>query len=598
MKTSRPTLYKPIRDYGLISDMITAALVGLDGSIDWLCWPRFDSPSIFGALLDANKGGKFYVKPAAGPWRSEQQYIPNTNVLITKFKTAKGSAEVLDFFIIDKVKRGLYRLVRGLSGQVVLEIVFEPRFNYGLLPAKLSTTKDAIIAKGNSNVLELYSDIPLKIVKNQVKASLNLSAGEEKILVMGEKDKVDCSLPVINYLLKQTINYWKQWLFSWTYDGPWSNYVARSALLVKALTYKPTGLMVAAPTTSLPEKIGGNKNWDYRYVWLRDAAMVLEAMFHLGHMQDVGKRFINFLVQQGGEDPSHLRIMYAVDGKPLKNETFLSHLEGYQSSKPVRIGNKAASQFQLDVYGEILYCIRRYLELAGKLTPSVWRTVIKLSEQIVNNWQKPDKGVWEERGQSRHYTHSKVMCAVGLRSALLIQKQTGYPAPTKRWLQTLSRINKNILEKAWSQKLNAFTKAFGLDEVDASCLLMSVYDFLPATNEYVRATADRIIHTLGYKGLLYRFKYAGEELGESEGAFTIASLWLAIHFIKLGQLDFAAQYIQAIIDSANHLGLFSEEIDAKNGEFLGNFPQLFVHTALIDAVHTYNSALRQKKQLK
>jgi GH15 family glucan-1,4-alpha-glucosidase len=579
--------YKPIRDYGLISDSRTAALVGLDGSIDWLCWPRFDSPSIFGAILDDKKGGCFSVTPTA-KYRSSQAYIEDTNVLVTSFETDTGGAELIDFMAVGGTGRHLCRIVKGTSGEIEFEVVFAPRFDYGRTAPMFRQRPDRLSASWTDDTVILAGGAPLRVSADSATGKLRVRAKEKKFLGFGDTN-LDVAAGTIEAKLKETVGFWRSWLNTYPYDGPWRRAITRSALTVKALTYQPTGLIVAAPTTSLPEQIGGDKNWDYRYFWLRDAAMVLEAMFHLGHMSDEGARFAKLLVEKGGTDPSELRIMYDIDGNPLGGEEIVPGLKGYMGSTPVRIGNAASEQFQLDVFGEALLCVHHYFEMSGNPTEDVWGATNALADFIAANWKRPDRGIWEERGKPRHYTHSKMMGAVGLQSALAIQRQTGFPAPTERWNKALAAITTAILERAYSPELNSFTKAFDSAEVDASSLLMSVYDFLPAADARLRSTADRIIHTLGHKGLIYRFQWNGEALGVSEGAFAIASIWLAIHFIKLGQLDFAAEYIQAIVESANHLGLLAEEIDAE-GNFLGNFPQLFVHTALIDAAHAFTVA--------
>ncbi len=589
-------VYKPIRDYGLISDMYTAALVGLDGAIDWMCWPAFDSPAVFCALLDDKKGGHFSITPTSD-YESTQKYISDSNVLVTIFENKNGHIELIDFLSVGGGGQALYRVIKGFSGEMEIKIEFKPRFNYGRDLPTFSERQLSIKVASDDEELELHSQIPLQTEGgDRAECICSIKAGDQKTLALSRPGVIEGSVSDVDTILNATVEFWNKWLVACPYNGPWGEWVSRSALVVRALTYKPTGLIVAAPTTSLPEKVGSNKNWDYRYVWLRDASMVLEAMFHLGHMNDEGGRFLNFLAEKCVSGPANLKIMYDINGNLLNGEQIIPELEGYRASSPVRIGNEASNQVQLDVFGEVLLTARRYVELVGELSPDLWDSMVSIADHIISNWQNPDNGIWEERGRPRHYTHSKVMCAVGLRSILAIQKKTGYAAPTKRWNQALEEIRETILRRAWNAELNSFTKVFDSDELDASLLLMSVYDFLPATDERLRSTVDRLIHTLGRNGLMYRFKWAGEEVGASEGAFAIASIWLAIHFIKLGQLDFAAEYIQALIDSANHVGLFAEEFDPETGDFLGNFPQLFVHTALIDAIHDFSAAKKAQEK--
>ncbi len=588
--------YKPIRDYGLISDMRTAALVSLDGAIDWMCWPKFDSPAIFCALLDDKKGGHFSITPV-GAFQSTQKYITDSNVLVTVFENERGQVELIDFLSIADDKQSLYRVIKGLSGEMEIKIDFRPRFNYGRDLPIFDKNEASIKVTSANEELELYSQIPLQIEEDaRVGGVYTIKAGDQKTLTLGRSGSIETSAPDVDTVLDQTVEFWRKWLVTCPYKGPWGEWVSRSALVVRALTYKPTGLIVAAPTTSLPEEIGSNKNWDYRYVWLRDASMVLAAMFHLGHMTDEGQRFLKFLADKCAGGPANLKIMYDISGNLLDGEKIIPELEGYCGSYPVRVGNEASNQVQLDVFGEVLLTARRYVEVVGELSPELWDSMVAIADFIVDNWRRPDSGIWEERGKPRHYTHSKMMCAVGLRSILAIQEKTAYSAPIEKWSKAHKEIRETILHRAWNEKLNSFTKVFDSDELDASLILMSVYDFLPATDERLRSTVDLLIHTLGRRGLMYRFKWEGEEIGASEGAVAIASIWLAIHFIKLGKLDFAAEYIQALIDSANHVGLFAEEFDPKTGDFLGNFPQLFVHTALIDAIHDFRAAKQAQEK--
>lgn len=589
---SKRDAYKPIRDYGLLGDSRTAALVGLDGSIDWMCWPRFDSGSVFGAILDSEKGGRFAVTPA-GRYRSTQEYVSATNVLVTFFETDRGRVELVDFLAVEG-NRQLCRIITARSGEMELKIDFSPRFDYGRVLPKFSKGAKSVLVSSTRESFELFSSVSVDVSDHSAGGTITVRAGDKAMLAFGEKGMVGRSLRVAESALVSTTAYWRNWLATSPYEGPWKEWVTRSALVMKALTYEPTGLAIASPTTSLPEKPGGDKNWDYRYVWMRDAAMVLEAMFHLGHMGDQGARYMDFLAEQAGRDPAGLCVMYDVDGLRLQGEELLTDLDGYRGSKPVRIGNQAAFQFQLDTYGEVLYTAYRFADMVGELPPAVWETMLALAEYIIDNWSRPDKGIWEERGEERHYTQSKAMCAVGLRAVIKSQAKTGYPGPTERWQEALARIEKTVLTNGWNPRLRSFTKFFDSDELDASVLLLSVYGFLPSTDPRIQSTVDVLLRNLGHKGFMYRFKYPGLELAEGEGAFAIATMWLAMHFIRVGREDFARKYIDAIIGTANHVGLFAEEFDPRNGDFLGNFPQLFVHAALVDAIHNYQDMVAAK----
>lgn len=594
--------YKDIRDYGIIGDRRTAALVGLDGSIDWLCLPCFDSPSVFAALLDETTGGRLAVTPL-DDYASSQEYLDLTNVLTTTFETAEGRVELVDFMVVDGRGRPpaagpeLHRIVRCLSGKMDLALVFEPQPDYGRAPVKITPNEHGVTVRSPAINLALALPFPVEIDEGRVWLRFTVELGDELAFVLSVSDGFPAqpAIRISRQHLDTVGDYWLNWAVRSTYRGPWRPQVLRSALTVKLLTYLDTAAVVAAPTTSLPEKIGGDKNWDYRYMWLRDASLVFGAMFRVGHMADEAVAFFNMIGRTLMANPEKLGIAFGIRGELDLPEFELPGLEGYRGSRPVHIGNRASEQFQLDVYGEVLQTAKLYHQFTRVASEDFLRLVAHLANEICDHWQEPDHGIWEERGEPRQYTHSKVMCELGLRAALDIEKRTGRIGPTQRWEDTRASILEAVLTRAWNEKLGSFVKVFDTDELDASTLLMAVYGFIDADDPRMASTVNVLREKLGRGPFLYRFKWDGEELGRSEGAFVLCSFWLVLYYITLGDLDAAAKLLDKLLPYANHLGLFAEEIDPDTGRFLGNLPQLLVHTDLINGVVLLEQERRHQK---
>ena len=601
--------YPPISSYAVIGDCHTAALVSRDGSVDWYCPARFDAPAVFCRLLDADKGGYLRLAPA-GAFAAERRYRGCTNLLETTFRGAGGRVRVTDFMPIHHrtverrgydvgTSRRLVRLAEGLDGETELEVGFKPTFDYARAEAALSTTPDggAVARAGGEYLVLACPGVALSSDSSgALRGRLHLRAGEQRWLVvsnMCDADRIREALLTANCAeeLKSTREYWERWAASCTYRGPYRDQVLRSALVLKLLTHEPTGAIVAAPTTSLPEQIGGERNWDYRYTWLRDSALMLYAMMTVGYRQEAAD-FFEWLDRTCGSDPNpSLQIMYAVDGSRDLAEVTLDHLEGYSCSRPVRIGNAAAGQRQLDIYGEVLRAAylhyRRGDEVAETDTgrrpsPETWALLRALVDQAADQWRQRDRGIWEVRGGPRHFLHSKLMCWAALDRGIRLAREHQLDAPLLRWRRTRDAIRRAIREHGYHSTRMAFTQAFGSPALDASALVLPRIGYLPATDPRVRSTIKRIRAELARDGLVYRY-CADDGLPGGESAFATCSFWLVDALALSGQLDEAHDQFERAVKYANDLGLFSEEIDPATGELLGNFPQGLTHFALISS---------------
>ncbi len=588
MTTSQPS----ISSYGLIGDMRTAALVGLHGGIDWCCLPRFDSGSVFAALLDPQRGGTWLIQPR-GEFTSTQQYSPGTNILETTFRTPSGEALVTDFMPVTLDGRPasthpeIHRQVRGIAGEVPMLLRFMPRFEYASRATRLEVLRSGLFASDRTEqVVTLSSAEPFDWVLEQgvANAGFTLSAGAVRWLVLRYDD--DDVHPVDRYesagKLETTAAYWRLWSSRIRYGGTFRAEVERSALLLKLLTHAETGAIIAAPTTSLPEVIGGSRNWDYRFVWLRDAVFTLSALQSVGHVEEAAAfmRFLRRVCRH--ESAGHLQIMYAVDGERDLVERQLDHLSGYRGSRPVRVGNGAADQLQLDVYGEVLSAVdhwRRHHELGE----GAWRTLHPLVDWVSRNWHRPDSSIWEVRGETRHYLYSKVMSWVALDRGVRIARELSLPADLSRWAAARDAVHAEVLERGWNPAKRSFVQAYDHpDTLDASLLAMGLVGFLPWEDPRMVGTVRAVQRELTSPDgdLVYRYRSPDGLEGE-EGAFSICTFWLAEALHQIGDLAQAARIFRRMLTHANHVGLYSEEIDAATGEFLGNFPQGFTHLALI-----------------
>ncbi len=582
--------YKGIGEYGLIGNSYTAALVSNDGSIDWCCLPRFDSPSTFAAILDDEKGGKFHIKPRTS-FESQQSYLPDTNILQTTFRTDTGTVTVIDFMPCYRTSRHkltkfdeIHRLVDCTVGQVPLEVVFEPRLDYARDNALIETYKNGVTARGRSDKLALSSTIPFTSDGGKAIGSFTLKQGESAQFIL-RYDTDQPKSPGIygsRRKLERTTAYWKEKAEGCVFSGPLREMMVRSYLTLHLMVYAPTGAIIAAPTTSLPEEIGGERNWDYRYAWLRDASLTLNALFYLGHIEEA-LGFFNWLVTLCAKCGAKAQTLYDIDYEHPVQEQILDHLKGYRNSQPVRIGNAAYAQLQLDVFGEVLEAAYNYLDMGGYISRRTWESLESFVDAACESWQLPDNGIWEIRGGPYHFTHSKLMCWVAVDRGIKIAEELGFGENIKRWQDVAKDIRADILARGWNPEKRAFTQHYDTTALDASNLLMPLYGFLPITDERISSTIERTIEELGHNGLLrrYRTDKTDDGLSGSEGEFLWCSFWLVRNLLRMGKLEDATALYQKLLGYGNHLGLFPEMVDSVSGEARGNFPQALTHLAVI-----------------
>lgn len=596
--------YLPIEDYGVIGDLHTVALVGKNGSIDWCCLPRFDSPSVFGALLDANKGGFFRIAPPYVPGMSRKQlYLPDTNILITRFLSVDGVCEVIDFMPIKatgsvRQQHRIFREVTVVRGSLKVEMACRPAFNYAQDSHTVSLSAEGAIFHSEHLDLGLAATVPFEEDgQGGVYADFTLHEGQSACFSLVSAHNHGIAPQYLSRhfraMFLETRDFWQSWLAQCQYQGRWREVVRRSALVLKLLTYAPTGAIVAAPTTSLPETIGGPRNWDYRYTWLRDASFTLYALLILGFTQEA-EGFMGWLdsrcheLKEGGA----LQPMYTIDGKHDLTERTLDHLEGYRGSKPVYIGNAAYKQNQLDIYGEVMdsvYLFNRYKSISYDL----WWHLRRLLDWLTTNWQNPDEGVWEVRGGPKLFVHSRVMSWVAFDRALRVARHRGLPAPLHRWEQVSAEIYEQVMEQGWNEHMGSFVQYYGSDAIDASALLMALTKFTGPDDPRMLRTIERIRRELTSDSHVYRYNpqvAADDGLGTYEGTFNMCSFWLVEALARAGRLDDARLVLEKMLTYSNHVGLYAEEI-GPTGEALGNFPQAFTHLALISACYNMDRAL-------
>jgi GH15 family glucan-1,4-alpha-glucosidase len=589
--------YEPIADYAAIGCTRSVALISRGGSIDWLCWPRFDSASIFGRILDAEKGGFFSVRPSE-EHEARRRYLEGTNAIETTFTTASGIARLLDLMPVmteeEKRKhllpfRQLLRRVEVVEGEVPIEIVYAPRPDYALITQRLELRGDSVYCAWGSRVLNLRSDATFAIDEGTATARFTLRAGESRTFALGFDEQTAAVLPSIGAEataeIERTIDFWRTWSSQLTYDGPHQNLVLRSALILKLLTYAPTGAIVAAPTTSLPESIGGVRNWDYRYCWLRDASWTVSALYDCGFSNE-GAAFLDWLLYSTRLTQPHLQMLYDVFGEARVPEKTLDHLDGYRGSRPVRIGNNAHAQFQLDVYGEVLGAVEEATRRGETLDRDVQRLLRRLIEIVCDRWQEPDAGIWEKRGEPRQHVHGKVMAWSALDSALRIAKRCHIDiADTDRVARTKAEIKEAVLTHGFNARRNSFVGIFGEEEVDASLLFIARVGLIDPADPRMLGTIDAIRADLGGDGFLYRYdtRRTDDGLPSGEGAFLACTFWLVEALTLAGRVDEARTLFDDIVHRGNDVGLFAEEIDVRSGELLGNFPQALTHIALLNA---------------
>jgi GH15 family glucan-1,4-alpha-glucosidase len=599
--------YKPIEDYGVIGDLHTVALVGIDGSIDWCCLPHFDSSSMFAAILDDEKGGYFKISAVAIE-RCKQLYLPDTNVLVTRFFTADGIAELIDFMSIEGRSlvyappnyHQIIRRVSTVAGHVRFRLECFPAFNYARDKHEIHSFPQGVTFVSPSASVGLVSPVPLTIQGAGVVAEFSLPRGNTATFFFRQADQGSEANVLIpekegETAFRESVDFWKLWMSQSRYTGRWREMVHRSALVLKLLTYAPSGAIVAAPTTSLPEEIGGVRNWDYRYCWMRDASFTLYALMRLGFHQEAG-HFMDWLEERCRKlnPDGSLQPMYSVDGHSQLTEISLSHLKGYKNSKPVRIGNGAYPQSQLDIYGALLDSVYLYNKYGAPISYDLWRNIERLLDYVCNNWRNPDEGIWEIRGEPRHFVYSKLMCWVALDRGLRLANKRSFPADQQRWLKNRDEIYSEIMVQGWNQSSNSFVQYYGCDRMDASLLLMPLVFFVSPSDPRMIRTLERIQDRLSMDSLVHRYTLDDSEpvdgISGREGAFSICSFWLAEALTRAGRIEEARLMFEKMLGYANHVGLYAEEV-GHCGEALGNFPQAFTHLGLISAAFNLDRVL-------
>ena len=600
--------YKPIANYGVIGDMETAALVGLDGSIDWLCLPRFDSPSVFAAILDENRGGCFSIAPCAKSSRCQQLYKPDTNILVTRFLTAEGTVELTDFLPVrmsfsEPHRSRLIRRVKAVSGSASLKVKCVPALQYATQSHETQLKKHGALFQAEDLSVELATTVPLSKSGVGVESAFTLKESQSISFVLGVAGDIKNQKPVlsegeIDELEEDTASYWRSWLGRCSYKGRWREMVRRSALLLELLTYAPSGAIVAAPSCSLPETIGGERNWDYRYNWIRDAAYAIYAQLRIG-LFDEATRFIKWVEERCAElaDGGALQTVYAVDGARDLHEQEIKTLEGYRGSAPVRVGNNAFKQVQLDIYGALIDAVYLYNKYVEPVTTELWRDVSRLVDWVCDNWQQEDRGIWELRENPGQLVHSKVMCWVAVDRGLRLAMKRSLPADEGRWLKCRNQIYQEVLSKGWNSEKKSFVQRYDGDKLDASVLMMPLVFFLAPNDPLMASTVDAICKPVSegglmFDGMLYRYESSApnDGLPPGEGTFNVCSLWLVETLTRMGRLQDARWLFEKVLTRANHIGLYSEETSAV-GEQVGNFPQAFTHMGLISAAFNLDRAL-------
>ena len=592
-----------IGSHGLIGDMSSAALVATDGTIDWCCMPRFDSPSVFAALLDSKSGGRFQIAPTDAA-STRQAYIPDTNILQTSFTTATGTLTVTDFMPVrrdalsEDAPHEVHRIVRCDSGEVDVECMFEPRLDYARGVTTLMPLGEGVQARGGRQTLSLLASVPLRIDGDRgdrAVARFPLRQGESAsfVLAYGHGRPLRLSTYRTEARLEDTRRFWEGIVAGIRYDGAWSDAVKRSLLVLHLMMYRRTGAIIAAPTTSLPETLGGSRNWDYRFAWLRDSSFTVDILYRIGDDGE-GDRYIRWLLDQCKLNDRRTRIVYGESPNSSLREQTLDHLEGYAGSRPVRIGNGAARHLQLDVFGEVILAIHTLFRLQGRILWRAWALVAKFAETVMRNWRRRDRGVWEVRGRQRHFVYSKIMCWAALDRAAGIARTLNEGGLANRWSRAAEDIRQQVLTEGWSDTKQAFRQRYDDDTLDASNLVIPFLGFLPPDDPRIRRNADAIERELADGPFVWRYLPSETDDGldaQEEGAFTLLSFWLIGNLLYTGRVERAAEYFEQIMSHANHLGLFSEMIDPRTGALLGNFPQAYSHVGLIHTARNLDRAV-------
>ncbi|TYL39410.1 glycoside hydrolase family 15 protein [Natronococcus pandeyae] len=603
-----PIEYPPLRDYGVIGNDDRCALVSRQGSIDWCCFPHLESSSVFARILDADRGGHFAVYPTE-THESNHRYADRTNVLETRFETATGQATVTDFMPIDdgepddeRFQQAIYRLLECERGTVELAVEFEPRFDYARADPVLERTDDGAVASSDDERLHLVADDDiepeLELSESAVTGTVSLEAGERCWIGVQYGGREPLASVDPKTVLDETKRYWRSWLGS--RDGKpasmperWHETVVRSELVLKLLIHHETGAIPAAATTSIPEKIGSDRTWDYRYNWIRDAKFTVQALHDTGHRTEA-QEYFDWFVDVVQTDPADIQPLYGLHGETEIDEEVLEHLSGYRNTRPVRIGNGAAPQWQLDAYGTIVQAIYETIQFDDEagLTADEWGGLRDLVDYVCDHWEEPDAGIWEFRDEKRHFLHSKLLCWVALDRGLAIATENGFDAPLERWREERDAVREAIEERGYSEEAGSFVQHFETDEaIDATALLIPIYEFLPPEDERVQNTIDTVLEKLTTDdGLVVRFVDTDIREDEEE-AFVLCSFWLIDALVLSNRLELAETYFENVLEYASPLGLYSEKIDPENGQLLGNFPQAFSHLGLINSASYLTRAL-------
>jgi GH15 family glucan-1,4-alpha-glucosidase len=606
--------YKPIESYGVIGDMHTVALVGMDGSIDWCCLPHFDSPSIFAAILDDTRGGYFRIHSLYEA-QHKQMYLPDSNVLVTRFLSFQGVGEVVDFMPVtdsfpprtsasepgNRTYHQIVRVVRAVRGAVRFRLDCHPAFDYARKPPSITLVESgAVFEAPGCCKFSLISRFPLARVENGVAVEFILQQGESATFILRqiEDGKDDRGLletrMVGEQLLAETVSFWRKWLSKCRYSGRWREMVYRSVLALKLLTFAPTGAIVAAATCSLPEAIGGIRNWDYRYTWVRDAAFTLYGFLRLGFTHEA-EQFMGWLEKRAveGARQGPLQLMYGIHGEHELPEEILDHLAGYRGSRPVRVGNAAVDQLQLDIYGELMDSVYLYDKYGTPISYDTWVQLRRMLDWVADNWKRADEGIWEVRSGPQQFLYSKVQCWVALDRALRLANKRSLPIDFTRIRHVRNDIYEAIMSQGWDANRQAFVQYFGTDALDAANLIMPLMLFLSPTDPRMRSTLKQTMNELVSDSLVYRYevgKGAGDGLTGAEGTFNMCTFWLVEALTRTGEVEEARYIFEKMLTYANHLGLYSEET-GPNGEALGNFPQAFTHMGLISAAYNLDRTL-------
>jgi GH15 family glucan-1,4-alpha-glucosidase len=600
----RTDAYASIADYAVLGDGRTVALVALDGTVDWLALPDVSSPSVFGALLDADRGGSFAFRPAE-PFEAVRAYRDGTNVLETTFRTASGTVRVTDAMVLTDVAdlaplRELFRRVDCLAGDVELEWTVEPRFDYGRKAARWETSRRAVPvaqAGGTAIAVSAWGAGAPTADGSALTGRFRVAAGESAVVDLTAAHGAPLVLPrrdEAEWRLRRTAGFWSEWGSRMTYDGPWREEVRRSLLVLKLLVFAPSGAVVAAPTTSLPEAVGGTRNWDYRYAWIRDAAFALDALMRLGY-EDETHAFLWWVMHATRRTQPELGVLYDVDGRRRSGEQELSHLSGYRGSAPVRVGNAAADQVQLDVYGSFLSSVWLYCHHGHRrrLDGDTAKEIAEIADHVAKVWRRPDSSIWEVRGETSDFIHSKAMCCIALERAVALAEDGVIPGRNVgRWRAEAEAVRAFVEEHGWDDGLRSYVRATTIRELDAALLTLPIFGWAEPGDERMRATIDAVRRGLSDGPLVYRYRGADRlESGGDEGCFLTCSFWLADALARTGRADDAAALMDDLVGYANDVGLYSEEV-APSGELLGNFPQALTHLALANAAVSIEEARR------